>query len=85
MYPKQKFLTLVFDILITNNLIDENLYFIPFQQVHIADFCTFLNNNFGKLNSTDGKYIKLCKYFQNLNLKFPKVGIKNPVAQKYLC
>ena len=85
MYPKQKYLTLVFDILITNNLIDENLYFIPFHHIHIADFCTFLNNNFGKLITTDSKYIKLCKYLQNLSLKFPKVGIKNPVAQKYLC
>jgi hypothetical protein len=85
MYPKQKYLTLVFELIIEKNLIDDRLYFIDFSNVHVADFCTFINNKFGKINLTDHKYIKLCKYLQTQKLQFPKVSIKNPVAHKYLC
>ena len=63
MYPKQKVLTLVFDIITQHNLIDEQLYFVQFQHVHIADFCTFINNKYGKFQSTDTRFIKLCIYF----------------------
>jgi hypothetical protein len=85
MYPKQKFLFLVFNLLVNQKLINDDLYFIPFPKIHIADFCSFINNKFGKINTTDQRFIKLCKHFQGLNLKFPKVSIKNTVAQKYLC
>jgi hypothetical protein len=83
-YPKQKYLPLVFSILEKHNLIDDNLFFIPFQ-LHVADVCAFLNNRFGKILTTDLRYIKLCKFLQSHKIKFPKISIKNPVAQKYLC
>ena len=84
-YPKQKLLPLVFHILEKQNLIDENLFFSEFPSIHVADVCTFINNRFGKIQTTDSRYIKLCKYLQYRHIKLPKVSIKNPVAQKYLC
>jgi hypothetical protein len=27
----------------------------------------------------------LCKYLRSKQIKFPKIAIKNPVAQKYVC
>ena len=83
LYPKQKFLPLVFQSL--SSLIDKNMFFINFPNVHVADFCTFINNKFGKVESTDLRFIKLCKFLQNQNIKCAKISIKNPVAQKYLC
>ena len=83
-YPKQKLLPLVFNIIEKQNLIDENLFFIEFPSIHVADVCSFFNNRFGKIQTTDSGYIKLCKYLQSRQIKLPKVGLKNPVAQKYL-
>ena len=83
-YPKQKHLILALNVFLKHNLIDSNLYFIPVP-IHFADVCTFLNNRFGKVNTTDIQYIKLCKYLQLHKIKMPKIAIKNPVAQKYLC
>jgi len=84
-YPKQKYLSLIFNPLVQRNMINDELYFIPYPDIHIADFCVFLNNKFGKVETTNNKLIKFCKYLQSLKFKFPKVSVKNPVAQKYLC
>jgi hypothetical protein len=84
-YPKQKHLPYVFNILNSHNLFDKNLFFVQFSNIHIADLCAFLNNRFGKTDSTDSRFIKLCKYLQSINIKLPKIAIKNPVAVKYLC
>jgi hypothetical protein len=27
----------------------------------------------------------LCKFLRSKEIKFPKIAVKNPVAQKYLC
>ncbi len=83
-FPKQKHLPLVFNILFKHDLIDTNFYFVPVP-LHFADVCTFINNRFGKIDATDMSYIKLCKYLHSRKIKFPKIAIKNPVAQKYLC
>lgn len=83
-FPKQKHLPLVFTIMFKHNLIDSNLYFVPVP-IHFADVCTFINNRFGKINTSNPLYIKLCKYLHANKIKFPKIAIKNPVAQKYLC
>ena len=83
-FPKQKHLILAFNIFFKHNLIDSSLYFtvVP---VHFADVCRFLNNPFGKIETTDALFIKLCKYLHTKKIKFPKISIKNPVAQKFLC
>jgi len=84
MYPKQKFLPLIFDSIVQMNLINDKMYFTDHPHVHVADFCSFINNRFGK-NEVAPKFIKLCKYLQSLDLRFPKAAVKNPLAQKYLC
>ena len=84
-YPKQKYLPYVFNILSSHALFDKHLFFVKFQNIHIADFCAFLNNSFGKVDSTETRFIKLCKYLQSLKLKLPKISVKNHVAVKYLC
>jgi len=84
-YPKQKYLLLIFNPLVRLNMINDDLYFEAYPDIHIADFCVFLNNKFGKIENTNNRVIKLCKYLQSNKLKFPKVSVKNPVAQKYLC
>jgi len=84
-YPKQKHLKFAIDIIERNNLIDHNLYFIAFPDLHLADVCAFFNNRFKNKKSTDPRIIKLCKFIQTSKIKFPKVSIKNPVAQKYVC
>lgn len=84
MYPKQKFLTLVFNPIIHHNLLTNDLYFNDFPNVHVADFCTFLNNRFCK-KDISAKFVKLSKYLRGKGLRFPKVSIKNPMAQKLLC
>jgi hypothetical protein len=85
MYPKQKYLILAFEIMHNHQLIDSNLFFVQFPNLHVADVCAFLNNRFGKSESTDPRFIKLCKFLHQKKIKFPKVAIKNPVAQKLLC
>lgn len=84
-YPKQKYLPIIFKILESHNLIDENLFFTDFPNIHMADLCSFVNNSFAKPTSTDAKFIKFCKFLHAKGIRFPKISIKNPVAQKYLC
>lgn len=85
-FPKHKFLPLVVTQLNQHQLVNKStMVFQPFPNIHIADFCSFINNTFGKLEKTESKFIKLCKYLQSKGLLFPKISIKNPVAQKYLC
>jgi hypothetical protein len=83
-YPKNKILPLVVKILTNNNLLNNDLFFNFFSNIHLADFLSFLNNKFGKKETTELNMIKLCKYLNHNALKFPKIAIKNPVAQKYL-
>lgn len=45
----------------------------------------FINNKFFKEKKIDPKFVKMCKWFQNNNIRFPKSSVKNPWAQKYLC
>jgi hypothetical protein len=84
-YPKQKYLTMIFQILEPFELISSNLFFVAFPNIHVADVCAFLNNKFGKEHTTDVRFIKLCKFLRTKEIKFPKIAVKNPVAQKYLC
>ena len=83
-YSKQKLLPLVFKLIVKKNLIDDNLFFIQFN-IHVADFISFINNRFGKINTTEGRFLKLAKHLQTLQLKLPKAAVKNPVAAKFLC
>jgi hypothetical protein len=82
-YPKQKFLQIVFKILAKNELINDEMFFVNFSNIHLADFCSFINNRFDKKENTN--MTKLCKYIQSKLLKFPNICIKNPLAKKYLC
>lgn len=82
-YPKNKVLHLVFSILVKQKLINDELFFIDFSTVHVADFCAFINNRFGKKDKTDVNMLKLCKFLQSKSIKLPRVSLKNPVAQKY--
>jgi hypothetical protein len=84
-YSKQKYLPYVFNILGAHALFDKHLFFTKYQNIHIADFCAFLNNSFGKPTTTEARFLKLCKYLQSLKIKLPKIAVKNPVAVKYLC
>jgi hypothetical protein len=84
-YPKQKHLVLIFDILEKHNLFDDNLFCIPFPNIHVADMCAFFLNRFYKNDNADGRYIKFCKFLQKKGVKLPKISIKNPYAQKLLC
>lgn len=84
-YPKQKYLPLLFSILRPHALFNQHLFFNDFMNVHIADFCSFIGNPFGKLASTDAKFIKVCKYIQSKHIVLPRVAVKNPVAAKFLC
>jgi hypothetical protein len=82
-YPKQKYLTLVFEIMNNHNLIDASLFLIAFPNLHVADVCAFFNNRFDK--NIDSRYKKFCKFLRQKKIRFPKVAIKNPIAQKYVC
>jgi hypothetical protein len=85
-YPKQKFIKFVFDILTKHKLINEDLMFIDFVDIHVADFCSFISNPFNKQKKKNHlKIEKLCKYLRQKRITFPVVCIKNPLAQKYLC
>jgi len=85
LYPKQKFLPLFFEILTKHNCIDENFYLNDFPNIHVTDLCVFLNNKFLKEKKIDQRFLKMCKWFQSQNIRFPNSSIKNPYAQKYLC
>jgi hypothetical protein len=81
-YPKNKMIYLVFNVLTKNKLINDDLFFVQFPNIHVADFCSFLLNRFGKKEKTDLNLLKLCKYLKNYT--FPKIALKNPVAIDYL-
>ena len=83
-YPKNKSLHLIFNIFLKHNLINDDLFFKMIPNIHIADFCSFINNRFDKDTKPNKEMIKLCKYLQTQSIRFPKVAIKNPVAQKLL-
>jgi hypothetical protein len=83
-YPKNKVLPLILKILTKNNLINEDLFFTMFPNIHIADFLSFINNKFGKNNSYDPSMFKLCKYLNAQAIRLPKIAIKNPAAQKLI-
>ena len=82
-YPKQKYLKIVAKILEKNNLVNDDLFFLNFTDIHLADFCSFINNKFDKKENV--RLIKLCKFIQSQKIRFPNVCIKNPKAKKYLC
>jgi len=84
-YPKQKYLSVAFAIIEKHNLFDDNLFCVPFPNIHLADVCSFFLNRFGKNDNTDSRYVKFCKFLQKKGIKLPKISIKNPMAQKYLC
>jgi hypothetical protein len=77
-YPKNKYLDIVFKLL--QDLINDNLFFIDFPMLHIADFTAFILNNFGKKEKTDPRLLKFCRYLKQKSIIFPKITIKNPVA-----
>lgn len=91
-YPKNKYLPLVFKSLIKHNLIDDDLFFVNYPTIHIADFCAFINNSFGSNSSsnnnkntkTNNLLLKLCKYIRTKHIKFPVICIKNPLARQAL-
>jgi Ovarian carcinoma immunoreactive antigen (OCIA) len=83
-YPKNKILPLIIKILINNNLINEDLFFISFPKIHIADFLSFINNKFGKKETCDNNMLKLCKFLRGKSIQFPKIALKNPLASKLL-
>lgn len=84
-YPKNKHLPIVFKILIDKSVVSKDLFFTNFPNIHVADFCSFINNRFGKKETTIPDLIKLCKYLKKKSIKLPKTCIKNPTAQKYFC
>jgi hypothetical protein len=82
-YPKQKFLKIVANILVKHSLITNDLFFKDFLNIHVADFCAYINNRFEK--QENARLVKLCKMLQSKNIKFPHVCIKNITAKRYLC
>jgi hypothetical protein len=83
-YPKNKTIRLIFKIMLKHELINDNLFFVDFPNIHIADFCSFINNKFGNKETTPVIMIKFCKYLTSLKLRFPRISIKNPIAQNML-
>jgi hypothetical protein len=82
-YPKQKYLKIVAKILEKHNLVNNDLFFVNFPDIHLADFCSFINNKFDK--KENARLIKLCKFIQTQKIRFANVCIKNSRAKKYLC
>lgn len=83
-YPKSKNLFLVSKIFIQNELLNSNLFFKKFPNIHLADFFAYINNKFDKQKETNTPMIKFCKYLQKEKIKLPRIVIKNPNAQKLL-
>jgi len=83
-YPKQKYLALVGKILEKHNLINDDLFFVDFNDVHIADFISFINNRFDK-QKENPRLTKLCKFMQSKRIRLANVCVKNNKAKKYLC
>ena len=84
MYPKQKCLTILSNILLKHNAINDELCFNDKANIHILDFIRFINNTFDKHIKPDSNMLHLCKQLQKQNIKFPLACIKNPMARKYL-
>ena len=84
-YPKQKSISIVFDILMKHKLINSDLVFEKFSNIHVADFCSFINNRFDKNDKPNSKIYTLCRYLQQNKITFPVICIKNPIARKFLC
>jgi len=82
-YPKNKNIHFIANILLRNNLLNQTLFFDKFPKIHLADFFAFINNRFEK-HKPNVNIVKLCKYLQKENIKFPRVTIKNVSAQKML-
>jgi hypothetical protein len=82
-YPKQKYLKIVANIFEKHNLVNDDLFFVNFPDIHLADFCSFINNKFDKKENV--RMIKLCKYIQTQKIRLPNVCVKNSRAKKYLC
>lgn len=85
MYPKNKYLPIVFKILMQHRLINESLFFVSFPRIHIADFCSFIQNRFDQHERASKDMIKLCKFIRRQSIHFPKIAIKNPIAQNLIC
>ena len=83
-YPKNKILPLVFKNIVAKQLVDHDLFFVKYPSVHVADFCSFINNKFGKESSSNVTYIKLCKFLKAQAIKFPHIIVKNPIARPLL-
>jgi len=83
-YPRQKHLKLIFKLLLKHNLINSDLNFVKFPNIHVADFCSFLTNPFVNDHKINPHIKRLCKYLQSLGLNFPKCAIKNKTAVKLL-
>lgn len=83
LYPKRKkLLMLVFQILIKNDLINDDLFFNPFPKLHIADFASFIMNRWGtnKAQTLDPSLVRFCKFLKSRNIILPRVAVKNPLA-----
>ena len=83
-YPKNKVLPIIIKSLTNFKMINKDLFFTSFPNIHIVDFLSFINNKFGKKETTEQNMIKLCKYINSKKIQFPKISIKNPVARKLL-
>jgi hypothetical protein len=68
-YPKQKYLKIVAKILEKRNLINDDLFFLNFTDIHLADFCSFINNKGGGTSAPG-----VCLYF-SFHQKWSKFGI----------
>jgi hypothetical protein len=82
-YPKQKYLKIVAKILEKHKIVNEDLFFLNFVDIPLADFCSYINNKFDKKDNV--RMMKLCKFIQSQKIRFPNVCIKNSRAKKYLC
>lgn len=83
-YPKNKNMYIVANVLLKNNLLDSTLFFVNTKNIHLADFCSYIMNKFDKPNTTNITLLKFCKQLQKMQIRFPKIVLKNPVAQKIL-
>jgi len=83
-FPKQKYLMIVAKILDKHSLVNDDLFFSKFNDIHLADFISFINNRFDK-KKENPRLTKLCKSLQAENIRFPNVSIKNVRAKKCLC
>ncbi len=85
LYPKQKCLKIVSNVLLKHDLINQDLCFTDEPSLHFVDFIRFINNRFDKSTKPDLSISRLCKQFQIKHIRFPNICVKNPLAQKYLC